>query len=112
MDTQKFYEKIGSDYNTVIQRFCNNEAMLSKFVLSFPEDPTYNSLAEAIEAGDYQGIESQAHGLKGVSANLGFDKLMEACAEIVACVRNDKTEDIPKHFLQAKEEYEKILAEL
>lgn len=112
MDTKKFYEQIGSDYDTVIQRFCNNEAMLSKFVLSFPDDPTYGNLTAAIESGDYQSIESQAHGLKGVSANLGFDKLMEACSKIVECVRKDETENIPQHFLKAKEEYEKILAEL
>ena len=86
--------------------------MLTMFVLSFPRDPSYQKLAEAVNGLDYPEIESAAHALKGVSANLGFEKLQAACSDVVLYVRQDKPELVPSGFEKLKAEYEKVIREI
>ena len=112
MELRKLYQKIESDYETVLRRFCNDENMLGRFVVSFPDDPTFEALEKAVTACDYQEIESRAHSLKGVSANLGFDRLQEACAKVVLCVRQERFEEIADDFQPLKRQYEKVVEEI
>ena len=109
---EEFYQRLGSEYDTVIKRFCNNEPILLKFVRSFPNDPTFGNLKDAVARLDYSAVENSAHALKGVSANLGFNRLMDACAQLVLCVRQEHPEDIPLHFETAQKEYGIIIDEI
>ena len=45
MTLKEFYEQIDSDYKDVIKRLCD-ENMIKKFVLKFPEDPSFNDLKD------------------------------------------------------------------
>ena len=65
---------------------------------------------EEIEEKDYDKILMQAHTLKRVGANLGFDKLSQECAGIVTAVREKRYEEISPYFEQAKKEYETVMA--
>lgn len=105
MNLQNLYTAIASEYQPVLERFCNQEAILRKFVLRFPEDKTFQELAAAVEAGDYPQIEGRAHALKGVAANLGFEQLTENCGELVLCVRNNQPENISDLFGQVEAAY-------
>lgn len=105
MNLQKFYVAIKSEYQPVMERFCSQEALLGKFILRFPEDKTFGEITAAVSDGDYPQVESRAHALKGVAANLGFEQLKEACGELVLCVRNDQPENIPGIFGRVETEY-------
>lgn len=112
MDLKSFYEKMDSRYQTVFERFCNNEAMLGKFVTSFPNDTTFQKLTAAMTDLDYTEIENQAHTLKGLSANLGFEKLQAACSDVVLCVRQKRLDTLQQDFQKLKQEYETLLHEI
>lgn len=112
MNFHGFYETIGSEYQPVLDRFCNQEAILRRFLLRFPEDCTFQELAGAVREGDSPRIESRAHALKGVAANLGFEQLKELCGELVVCVRNDRLEAVPEIFGRVETEYEHVCHEI
>lgn len=112
MELSKLYEKIGTKYKIVLERFCNDEDMLSMFVMSFPDDPTYGNLASAMDKLNYTEIENHAHTLKGISANLGFDALQNACSEVVLCIRQHRLEAIQQDFQKVEREYAHIVEEI
>ena len=112
MKLENLYSNIGTEYQTTLERFCSDENMLRMFVMSFPDDSTYQNLEAAVDALNYTEIESHAHALKGVSANLGFNKLQNACSEVVLCVRQQKLENIPPSFQRVKEAYQNIIDEI
>ena len=86
MTLQECYEKMGGDYADVLARLVNEER-IGKYVLKFLEDPTYQMLCEAKNAGDDEAVFLNIHTLKGVSQNLGFGKLYEASYEMTEAVR-------------------------
>lgn len=112
MEIRKLYERIGTDYQVLLDRFCNNEDLICKFVMSFPDEKSYAGLVEAYARQDFREIENCAHALKGISANLGFIRLQEACNEVVLGVRQDKLASIPDRYQKVKAEYENIIKEI
>ncbi len=112
MRLENFYQIIGSEYATLLERFCNNESLLDKFVTGFPDDPVFHFLQEAVDTADYGAVENYAHALKGVAANLGFNRLQSACSDLVLSVREGHPEDIPEHFDKAQREYTIIINEI
>ncbi|WP_195270691.1 Hpt domain-containing protein [Eubacterium sp. 1001713B170207_170306_E7] len=110
MDILEGLESIGIDLDIVLHRFSNNAALLERFLLKFPKDKTYSALKQAVEEKDYASIESDAHTLKGIAANLGFDLLSKRAAEMVDKVRANDYADLETIFEALSEEYEKIIA--
>lgn len=43
MTLQEFYDRIGGDYKATISRL-PSEALIKKFVLKYPGDPSFNQL--------------------------------------------------------------------
>lgn len=105
MDLRKLYAAIDSEYQTVLDRFCGHEEMLAKFVGVFLDDPTFGNLADAAAKLDYPEVESCAHALKGVSGNLGFERLHTACGELVSSVRFNRLDEVPENFRKVEMEY-------
>lgn len=112
MKLQELYERIESDYGTVLNRFGNDEGMLGKFVLYFASDPTYQNLSDAVETFSFADIEGYAHTLKGVAGNLGFDRLQTACSDLVLFIRQSRYDDIQQGFQMVKQEYDSVLEEI
>lgn len=105
MKLREFYEQIGSDYQPVLDRFLGDERILEKFVRRFLEESTFGQLEEAVQKQDYQAVECEAHALKGVCANLGFERLREVCGELVSCVRENRSQDVTEDFPRVAEQY-------
>ena len=105
MDLEKLYGTIGSDYHAVCERFCGHERLIEKFVRSFVGDMTFCNLAAAAERFDYLEIERQAHTLKGVAGNLGFDRLYRACDILVSSIRFGQLDEVPENFQKVGTEY-------
>ena len=69
MTLQEFYARVGGDYSATLSRL-PSEALIKKFVLKYPGDPS--------------------HTLKGVAQNLGMDRLYKAAAALCDAVRGPK----------------------
>ena len=89
MTLRECYEKMDSDYEDVINRLTKEER-ISKYIIKFLEDTTFQSLCEANEAEDHEEVFRTIHTLKGVSQNLGLKKLYEASHEMTEAVRGGK----------------------
>lgn len=74
MTLQEFYDRIGGDYKATISRL-PSEALIKKFVLKYPGDPSFNQLKDALAAQDWELAFRASHTLKGVAQNLGMDRL-------------------------------------
>ena len=86
MTLRECYEKMGGNYEDVISRLTKEER-ISKYTVKFLEDTTFRSLCEAKEANEDEAVFREIHTLKGVSQNLGFTKLYEACHVMTEAVR-------------------------
>lgn len=108
MTLRECYESIGSDFEKAVMRMCNKESMLDKFAKKFPSDPTYTGLVEAFESGDMPTAFRLAHTLKGVSLNLGLDKLQASASELTEALRNTEAvaDNAPELFDCVKRDYE------
>ena len=82
MTLQEFYDRIGGDYKATISRL-PSEALIKKFVLKYPGDPSFNQLKDELAF-------RASHTLKGVAQNLGMDRLYKAAATLCDAVRGPK----------------------
>ena len=61
MTLQEFYDRIGGDYKATISRL-PSEALIKKFVLKYPGDPSFNQLKDALAGpGLGAGLPRQPH---------------------------------------------------
>ena len=109
MEFIKAMEALGVNVTITLERFAQNESLWKRFVLKFIDDPTYESLSKAVGAESYMDIERDAHTLKGTSANLGFQRLSDICAQLVDCVRRKEYHEISEIWGLMKKEYEELI---
>lgn len=102
-------ESCGVDTEATLRRFGNNSSLLERFVLKFPQDPTFASLTEAVPGEDFELIERLAHTLKGTSANLGFQTLSDQCAALVTALRSGQREGLSGLFQKVSQEYQRVV---
>ena len=70
MTLQEFYDRIGGDYKATISRL-PSEALIKKFVLKYPGDPSFSQLKDAGRSGLGSWPSAPAT-LKGVAQNLAW----------------------------------------
>ncbi len=108
MTIQQCYEQLGVSYAKVFKRI-PNEAMIKRFALKFPEDPSFEQLKEALSSGDVKTAFRAVHTLKGVSVNLGFDNLYVVASKLTELLRNGQLDGSEELFKQVSEEYNKTV---
>jgi len=86
MTVRECYEKIGSDFDKVLERM-GSEALVKRFAIKFLEDKSFEELTESLKEKDGECAFRAAHTLKGVCANLGLDRLYEADSELTEKLR-------------------------
>lgn len=74
MTLQEFYTRIGGNYDDTLRRI-PSEALVRKFVLKYPNDPSFGQLKDALTAQDWETAFRASHTLKGVAQNLGMEHL-------------------------------------
>ncbi|MFR6664443.1 MAG: Hpt domain-containing protein [Gemmiger sp.] len=89
MTLQEFYARVGGDYSATLSRL-PSEALIKKFVLKYPGDPSFEQLRAALDAQDWELAFRASHTLKGVAQNLGMDRLYKAAAALCDAVRGPK----------------------
>lgn len=89
MTLKEFYAQIGGNYEDTLHRL-PSEALVHRFVLKYPADPSVSQLREAVAAADWETAFRAAHTLKGVAQNLGFDALYLAASALTEHLRGSK----------------------
>lgn len=98
----------GVDTDGALRRFSGNSALYERFLKKFLTDKTFMQITEAFAAGDREGALTATHTLKGVTANLGLDKLFAISTEMVDQIRADQFEDAAGKYPELKAAYEEI----
>ena len=93
MTIQECYQVLGGDYAQVEKRLPGIH-LIRKFIAKFLDDGSYPELCRAMEQGQTEEAFRAAHTLKGVSANLGFDRLTASSGELTELLRG-RTDGIP-----------------
>lgn len=99
----------GVDVDCAVKRFGDNSALYEKFLMKFPDDDNFEKAVEAFRIKNWSELEISVHTLKGVSGNLGFDRLYNVCSKIVLLLRENRQGEIEKPFAEMKAAYEEII---
>ena len=78
----------GADVDEALPRCLNNEAFYLRLVCKAVQEPTFDRLREALEAGDLARAFDQAHALKGVTGNLSLTPIDRPVREITEHLRS------------------------
>ena len=94
MTTKEGYEKIGSNYESVLGRF-GSEALVKRFALKFLKDPSYAELREALEVRLYEISAAMTEDLRGRDINGGdrlFPELTKCYEQLTDVIRELEAE--------------------
>lgn len=83
MTIKECYEQFEGDYEDAMERF-GSDALIDRFMLKFPNNgPEYmTEFMNAFQDGDVESAFKAAHTLKGIAANLSFERFRKA-ADVV-----------------------------
>lgn len=81
MTLQELYASIDGSYDHAVQ-IMRMEKLINRYLSKFPNSGVYEALAAAGESMDPTALFESAHAVKGVCANMGFDKMSAAAGEI------------------------------
>lgn len=111
MKLSELYSRLNGDFADACSRLLS-EKMVARFVVKFPEDPSMQSLREAVAAGDIEASFRSAHTLKGVSGILAFSALYKAAWNLTEQLRPRQSQADPKLFAEVEKEYGNAVAAL
>ena len=94
MTIQECYQEMGGDFAQVEKRL-PSVSLVKKFITKFLDDSSFSELCQAMQEGDREKAFRAAHTLKGVSANLSFNKLLSSSSELTELLRPE-TDTIPE----------------
>lgn len=86
MNIEECYHRLGGDYSQVLLRLPSG-SMVKKFIIKFLDDGSFAGLCQAMSQGDRATAFREAHTLKGVCANLGFEQLRQSASELTETLR-------------------------
>ena len=105
MKLKEFCKMLDIDYDSNLLKFGNNEMLYRRFLKKLLEDTTFEELKSQWEEKQYKNIETLAHTLKGVSANLGITRLYRFSDELVQKIRNEEFNDLKETYEKLENEY-------
>ena len=86
MTIQECYCELGGDFAQVEKRL-PSVSMVKRFITKFLDDGSFSQLCAAMESGQREEAFRAAHTLKGVSANLGFQRLLRSVSQLTELLR-------------------------
>lgn len=84
-----FYNRVGGDLTQTLRRL-PGEDFVRKFLLRYPDDPSFAQLWNAVENSDWQTAFQAAHTVKGIAQKLGLEKLYQAANALTEALRGDR----------------------
>jgi two-component system, sensor histidine kinase and response regulator len=97
----------------LLLRLSNHHEMIPAFVAMFIKEVDQNlpALEAAIISGDSKAAADSAHSIKGVSGNIGADRMYAVVLDLEACVKDGETADAGAKIAVLRAEYELFKAE-
>ena len=86
MTIEECYQQMGGNYAEVSARLPSLK-LVEKFACRFLEDKSFETLCREMEDGNRKEAFRAAHTLKGVCANLSFDRLLKSAAVLTEALR-------------------------
>lgn len=86
-------QAFGADVTSGLARCVNNEALYFRLVRMSLEDPSFDKLRQAAEAGDVPAAFSAAHSLKGSLSNLSLTPLAQPAIALTELLRAGNAPD-------------------
>ncbi len=102
-------EGAGIDVHEALSRFMNNEGLLKKFLLRFPQDQNYAKLKQAFADRDKDAAFTAAHTLKGVTGNLSMKRLFALLSDMVERLRVGDLVSAEQQLDELEREYDMVL---
>lgn len=105
MTLKECYDAMGADYDKAIT-YLRSEKLLSKYVLKFLDDKSYELLCTSFANEDWGESFRAAHTIKGISQNLSFTKLIDSASALTESLRGGECSDAsPALFEVLKADY-------
>lgn len=108
MTIQDCYQELGGNFAQVEQRL-PSISLVKRFITKFLDDGSFSELCQAMQAGHRKEAFRAAHTLKGVCANLGFDRLGASAGQLTELLRPE-SDSIPEGaaliWNEVKQDYE------
>ncbi len=108
-DQVKKLEYLGVNLEETLERFVDNEALYLKCLNKLLEDKNYGNMLKGIEDNDAEAAFDAAHALKGVSANLGLNKLYSEMKIITEVFRSGSTDFDSKNLSRIDDSYKEAV---
>lgn len=86
MTIQECYQQLGGDFTNIETRL-PSISLVIKFITKFLNDSSFSELCQALERGQREEAFRAAHTLKGVCANLCFDRLGASAGRLTELLR-------------------------
>ena len=86
MTLQECYQQLGGDFAKVKTRL-PSDSLITRFITKFLDDSSFSDLCLALDNGRRTEAFGAAHTLKGVCANLGFDRLGTSASKMTELLR-------------------------
>ncbi|MDR0944060.1 MAG: Hpt domain-containing protein [Ruminococcus sp.] len=98
----------GADIKNAVARMMDNEDLVNKFLLGFPDPARLDSIKAAVAARDYKLLEETVHKIKGTAGNLGLTKLHAIASLFVNHIRQKHPQFFDEDFENLANEYTKM----
>lgn len=105
MTIEECYNMLGGSLGQIKKRL-PSVSLIKKFVAKFPDDRSFSELCRAMQSGERMEAFRAAHTLKGVCANLCFDRLFSSTEQLTELLRPD-SETIPPNAFSRLEDVRK-----
>lgn len=109
MNIKECYDELQGNFTDACSRLIN-EAMVTRFVQKFPQDPCMQQLRDAVAEGNIETSFRAVHTLKGVAGNLAFTKLYQAAWNLTEQLRPRLEQADPALLSALEEEYARTIA--
>lgn len=111
MTIQEMYAAIDSNYEKVLSRLMK-DTLIIRLVKKYLDDTNYEKLSENIGKKNYEDAFTAAHTLKGITSNLGFDKLAESSSAITEALRASEYGQLDEMLAKVKADHEEVVASI
>lgn len=105
MTIEECYNMLGGSLEQIKKRL-PSVSLIKKFVAKFPDDRSFAELCLSMQNGERTEAFRAAHTLKGVCANLGFDRLLSSADQLTELLRPE-SETIPQNAFSLLEDVKK-----
>ena len=111
MTIEECYSIMGGDWDGIKRRL-GNDALIAKLSLKFLSAKEYSEIGDAINNRDSEKAFLNAHTLKGVALNLGYNELAKAASALTELLRPrklDNPREAERLYLSITSEHNKVI---